>query len=168
MRGWRTPWRKAIGAAGLLVLLLLAAGCGGGSSSRSDGSGELTKAQAVKAGDQICERALRREGQALAAYGKEQQKLPPAQRESEAEALGYLVTEVALPPIKDAVAELGRVEVGGGDQANLDAIVAGMEDAIEKMEAKPASASGASTHSPFEAVQRQATAFGFKVCSTIG
>jgi len=157
-------------AAAVLVGSVLLAGCGGSSGgSTTDGSttkvvvktdSGLTKAELIKEGDAICEETDKTQEVGLKAYLKEN----PKGQSNEAEQ-AKMVLAVGLPPIQEEVEDLAELGSPPGDEEIVEAILAGIEKAIEEGEKNPTSLLG-EENNPFSAVSKLAAEYGFKECNT--
>ena len=137
---------------GALAIALIVVGCG---SSEPD---PLTKAEFIKQGNAICVQAGQEREAALKEAAKEGTQ--GSEESSEAE-LDRYVTEVALPPIQKMTDELDGLGAPKKDEKQVEAIVAGFEEDIEKLEADPHSALGGD---PFTGANKLAAAYGLTEC----
>jgi hypothetical protein len=148
---------KALIAAALLATALAAVFAGCGSSSDADETtSSLTKAQFISQGDKICAKADKQQEDLLTSLSQKVQKTGKAMDDEE------LILAAGLPPLRK---ELEELEVLGvpADDTHAEAILAGIEQAIEKTESKPTLLIEPTT-SPFAKVEAKARAYGFKVC----
>jgi hypothetical protein len=136
---------------------LVATGCGGDSTAED---GSITKAEYISQADKICKEAEKEKTKAIntafAAQKKTGKNFTKAQQEG-------LVTDVALPPIETMTEELDDLPLPKEGEAQVTSIIEGLEGAIAKAKADPASVF--SEEEPFEAPKNQAEKFGFKACS---
>lgn len=132
-------------------------GCGS-----SGDSPPLTKAEFIKQGDAICEKTDKKQTASLKSYSKQH---PPKSNTSKA-AQEKLITTVGLPPIQTEAEELAALSAPSGDEEEIDAIVEGIEKAVEKGEDDPSSLLTASG-GPFEPVNKLAGNYGFKACNNV-
>ena len=149
--------------------VVLLAGCGGidGDSQATDSTTkivvttnpDLTKAELIKEGDAICEETDKTQEVGLKAYLKKN----PQGQSNKAEQ-GKMVLAVGLPPIQQEVEELAELGAPPGDEATVQAIVGGIEKAVEEGEKDPTSLLGAANN-PFTGVSKLATEYGFKECN---
>lgn len=133
----------SIAAAAVAVLV---AGCGGGKAA------PLSKSAFIKQGNQICVQATKEREAAVTKLAKENPQATPEE----------VVNDAALPPTKDMVGELNGLGVPKGDEKQIEAIIAGMEQGIEKVEANPKKALGSEA---FEAANKAAAAYGLTECT---
>lgn len=138
---------------GVLVALVVA-GCGGG------GDDSLTKAEFIEQGDAICAAASKQKNTALERELNKQAKTGKAFAKSAEE---ELVTDTALPPIAAMTEKLAALDA---PDADAEAIPQAFEEAVQELEADPASGLGAGA-APFADADKLARAYGLKVCSTI-
>jgi hypothetical protein len=158
----------------LLGLCVVAGGCGsstpsGSSSSElasvtpkgsarnkgQSGSKRQTKAVFIKEADDICEQADSKQTAEI----KEHARKGADEREQE-----DLIRDFALPPIAEEVAELRELRPPSGEEGAVDLILSGIEDALKKAEADPASVIAATT-GPFVEIEKAASRYGFKACN---
>jgi hypothetical protein len=128
------------------AIAFLGTGCGGGEPDA------LPKAAFVKQANQICLSATKERESAVTELAKENPQAGPEE----------LVDEAALPPTKDMVDELDGLGVPKGDEKQVEAIIKGLEEGIEKVEANPKEALGSE---PFEAANKAAIAYGLTECA---
>lgn len=139
--------RRARARATFLFALLVAAmlaGCGG--------PDQLTKAQFIRQGNEICVSGIKEREASLAAVVKEAEGEPGPTE----------AVEGALSPIKEMVDELNGLGVPKGDEKEVEAIIAGFEEGIEAIEANPKQALGGAS---FQAADEAATAYGLNECA---
>lgn len=135
-----------------LVLALGIAGCGsdGGSTTASP-----TKAEFIKQADAICRAADEAQLPALAKAEKQ------ASGESNAARTAVMLM-AGLEPIEKEAKEIAALAVPEGDGDQLEAIVDGIESAVEEVEAK-----GSKGSSAFVTVNRLSAQYGFRACSEV-
>lgn len=164
------------------ALAAFAAGCGGGddagSAAQNTGStssnagnassseapagpegapgGELTKAELIEQGDAICERGRTK---AEAEIGR---KLKSNASKAEA---SEVIISVSLPAIQAQTEEMGALDAPSGDEAEIEAIVQSVKDAVAAAEKNPSLLS--EKGSPFVKADKLATQYGFKACGQI-
>jgi hypothetical protein len=143
--------------AGVVAIAVIAAGCG---SSSSDSTSSLTKAEFIKQGDAICEKGNKNDEAEFEAFAKEnnisQSKEPSKAQEEE------LVKTVILPSISTQAEELGELGAPSGEEDQVNAIVEGVEEAVEKAEEDPSTV--LKGNGPFEEVDTLTKEYGLKVC----
>jgi hypothetical protein len=140
-----------------LLALVLMAGCGG---SDSDSGSALTKAEMIKQGDAICKKTNDVQGAAITKADKQE---PIAER-SEPDRLKLVVSAVLTPASKEAE-ELAELTPPAGDEEQLEAIVSGLETAVDESTEEPSPVLEGSAVTPFTQVNKLAAKYGFKVCS---
>ncbi|MEZ5076438.1 MAG: hypothetical protein R2725_03235 [Solirubrobacterales bacterium] len=148
---------------GWLALALLAASvaisaCGGGGG----GTEQLSKAEFVARGDQICTRAEARKNKALET---EFSKMPDPRNELDRATEEELVIAVALPPIEGMIEELRELPAPGGQEQRVEELLASYEDAVAEVRSDPAVAIGGAQ--PFSAADRLAAGYGFTACAQV-
>jgi hypothetical protein len=135
-----------------VAVALLIAGCGGGSDTTSS----LTKAEFIKQADAICEQTdetvLAGMKQA-AKLGVGKQKLSPKQEKA--------LVLLGLTSVRKEAEELAELGAPSGDEAQIAAIVKGIETAVTEAEREPINNLGSS----FTEVNKMAAKYGFKGCS---
>jgi hypothetical protein len=141
----------------VLAVALLAAGCGGGEST-------ISKAELIKQGDVICEQADESQAGELAAY--EQQHAKDLSSASTAAVEEQLIAGVILPSVLTEAEELEALGAPSGEEAKVQAIIAGIEEAAKKAEKAPASIEEGSK-SPFNEASKLAREYGFKACAEV-
>lgn len=131
---------------GALAIACFAAGCGGG------GADPLPKSAFLKQGNQICLQATKERDTKTTELAKENPKVSPEE----------LIDEAALPPTENMVSELNGLGVPKGDEKQVEAIITGLEEGIEAVEANPKKALGSEA---FEAANKAAVAYGLTECT---
>lgn len=131
---------------------VLLAACGGGGSS-------ITKAEFVKQADAICLKAKKKQAAGLekAVKGEPGAELTPAEIEN-------VIMTAVIPPYRQAANELSELPTPSGGADEVDAMVASLEEALEKGEKQPASVNSVS-NSPFKTFDKQASEYGLEACS---
>lgn len=145
-----------------LLLLVPAAGCGGSDANGSeDGGAAPTKAEFIAEADALCEGTDQTQKAEQRAFLK---KYPDADSSTPWEE--KFVLEVGLPPVQDLAGELDKLAVPDGDEAEIKAIVDGMEEAVDKGMAEPSALLKKDSAGPFTEVFELAEDYGFKACAT--
>jgi|GEM_PF-1330486 len=176
--------------AGLLALaaVFAAAGCGSdsetGTAAGADASGEtaattdtadqgstatagddevsgepLTKAQFIKRANTICAKTKQRQSTALGAYLKQDEGALSADRKSQEK----LILAVAVPPFQQQVEELAALSPPEGDEAEVERIISGFEEALQATEENPDTLIRG--RGEFAEAEKLAAAYGMKACS---
>jgi hypothetical protein len=163
-----TRWMRTALLAG--AVLALVSGCGGGSDSSSAGArGDNSRATAasgpakaafIKRADVICEKTDQEQKQGQVSFSEEHPGNATRALEEEA------VAKVGLPPVQKEAEEIGNLRTPTGDEAEIEAIVSGLEGAVKKAEAKPAVLLEEGSSGPFSEVFKLARDYGFKACAT--
>ncbi|TMK58178.1 MAG: hypothetical protein E6G51_03490 [Actinobacteria bacterium] len=161
---------------------LLLWGCGGGGDDRETGgiggsatskpasgereeseSGSVTKAEFVKDAELLCksgeEEALGEARASYSKYGIDPQK-PPTRSQGNA-----LVEDVILPSLQERAEELGELTPPAGDEAEVLAIVEGLEKGVAEAEAVPNKMLEAARK--FDSVSKLARKYGIDACGRI-
>jgi hypothetical protein len=143
---------------GVAAMAFSLAGCGGGGDKQS-GAPSVGKEAFIKRADAIC---MKTDGQQKAAQKAFLKKYPEASATKLWEE--KLVLAAALPPVKAEAEELANLAPPSGDEQRIEAIVTGLEEAVEKGEAEPGVlvTKGAG---PFASLERLAREYGFKACA---
>jgi hypothetical protein len=141
--------------AGALAVVAFLAGCGG-----SGDPPPLTKAEFIKQGDEICANAEAELEEGIGIYTHEEE-FNEVTGPTKKQELG-LVVDVILPRFQILAEELGELGPPEGEEAKIEEIIVGLEEAVADGEADPRSVlTGAN---PFEAVREDAAEFGLRVC----
>jgi uncharacterized membrane protein YdbT with pleckstrin-like domain len=141
---------------GVVVVLVAGAGCGGGDDD------SLSTAEFVKQADAICtNREAEKNKNLEAAFQKANQEGAKGKEVEE-----KLVTETALPPIREMTEELSDLGAPSGEEDQVESMIAAFEAEIEKIEGDPASALTGSGGS-FEKADQLAQGLGLKACSQV-
>jgi hypothetical protein len=141
-----------------LAFGMLAAGCGGG----GDDAPSISKAEFVEKANNVCARTGKRMTSQFAAfvagYGGGEPKgvaLKAAQRE--------IVERVLAPNKRHEIEQLRKIGTPTGGEAQVEAMVEGLERGIEEAEARPTQAVTGKVKS-FAEVERQAAKYGLTGC----
>jgi hypothetical protein len=137
----------ALGALVVAGLVLLVSGCGGSNSTSS-----LTKAEFIEQADAICENA---DGAQLAAVARVTRRSSGNKAADERELLIQ-----GLEPVQRQAEEINALGAPSGDEAQVSAIVVGMEEAVGGTEEAPDKVVAV-----FAKVNKLAKAYGLKACS---
>lgn len=144
----------------IVAAILLAALIGGCGSDDEGNTTALTQAEFIKQADDICARVDREQISGFESYAK---KNP--QDASTTSGQEKIIGEVGLPPIKLEAEELNELGVPEGDEEQVEAIVAGIEDALSEAEDDPLSMTREPGGGPFVEVNKLALSYGMKSCS---
>jgi len=119
--------------AGVLAVVLIVAGCGGGDDETSTAS--ITKAEFVKQADIACKDTIGRIQADFLTFAKESKAsstgAPTKQQTLE------LVDVVLVPNLKQEVDEFRALGAPSGDEDQVEAIVAALEEGVEEAENDP-------------------------------
>ncbi len=144
------------------LLLPLAGGCGGSDADGSEeGSAEPTKQEFIEEADALCEQTDQTQKEAQGAFLK---KYPDADSSTPWEE--KFVAEVGLPPVQDLAEELDELAVPSGDEKDIQVIIDGMEEAVDKGLAEPSTLLEKNSAGPFTEVFKLAKEYGFDACAT--
>lgn len=144
--------------AALVVAFAFASGCGGDSSSNST-SGQLSKAEFIRAGDRTCQNVHNKWLSRIQVLIRDLQKHPTGKTEAE-ENLQY---KAARPALIKALREFKALE--GPDDRQSAAIVAALAKGIQQLEANPHLRLTGGPGDPFGGFAKLSGQYGFKVCS---
>lgn len=146
--------KKSMGAlagAILLTLALLIAGCGGSSEE------PLTKAEFVKKGNKICQEATQ-------TREKEVDELTERfNPNGDQEAFREEAVISLLPTYQGAAEQIGDLAAPDGDEERVEEIVSAMNEAAEKVEANPQTAT--ISNLPFRQANQAAEDYGLNACA---
>lgn len=145
----------------LLLMAAIVSGCGGGDGDGSSAATALTKAEYIKQGDAICEKARQKKIAGLktalaeiAASGAE--KLTTSDQEE-------LLEEYVLPPFSRMSQELAALE--GPSDPKAAAVPMTFQKVIKELQANPEIVS--TKPNAFVEADEVAGEYGFKVCNEI-
>ena len=141
-------------------LALAMMGCGGGGDGSSGET--LTKAEFIVRADRICFLTDRAQGKAFRAFFAER---PGANKDQGLNERAVIVA--GLPPIRAEAEELDALPAPEGDEDKIQAIVDGIEEAIEVVEEDPGPLVNAKDAGPFTEVDKLTGAYGFKACAFV-
>lgn len=164
-------WTVARSAVILVSVALLAlAGCGsrGSSTAGSDQSTlradrstpAITKAELIGRGDAICRKTDMTQKAAVNAYSKQNpgKLLGKANQE-------VILKKVAFPPIAVEIEELSALGAPQGDEGVVDAIITGLETALDEAQSDPSTLLVGFGEGPFAKPDKLAGKYGFKDCA---
>jgi len=143
-----------------MSLALIAAGCGSSDDSTDtvEETVTLSKTEFIKQGDQICERAEKESETEAEEFAEENDfELEKASEEQLEEAIG----EVLVPALDRQVEEIKALGAPEGDEEQVEAITAALEDASADVADDP---SQAFEGEPLEKASKLAKEYGFEVC----
>jgi hypothetical protein len=143
--------------AALVVLAAIVAGCGGDDDSDTS-SDSLTKAEFVKQGDAICEKANEESEAEAEKFAKENDfKLERPTKEQLEEA----VSEILVPNFKRQVDDLKALGAPEGDEEQVEEIISSLETTADEIEGDP---SLVFEEQILKEPAQLAEDYGFKVC----
>ena len=146
------------------ALVLAAAGCGGDDDEGDAGAtgatgasgGPLTREEFIAQADEICkqgDRAVNQEGSEL--FGGQQ----PSAAEVE-----QFANEILVPSLRDQAAGIRSLTPPEGDEDEIDAILAELESATDRIEEDPSLLQASEGSGAFEEVNQMAQGYGFTEC----
>lgn len=148
----------------LLATILALAGCGSGGSTEStstESTSSPTRAEFVKQGNAICAKGEKEVAAGVEKFAKEKnfsEKKPPTGAQMEA-----LAEEVLLPTVRRQLDEIRALGIPSGDEKEVEAIFAAVEQGIEKTEEDP-SAFAEGGAGPFVKANKLSREYGLTVC----
>lgn len=131
-------------------------GCGGDDESPFTATG-VTKPRYIADGDQICRDAERRLREAARELAR------TARGDPTGNAVERAAEETVIPIIRDRIEDLRELEPPPGDGEEVDEIYDAAEDALARIEARPALAERGDE--VFREASRLASAYGFQDCA---
>jgi hypothetical protein len=138
------------------------AGCGGGDTTSSgDSAKQLTKAELIKQGDEICAQMFKRRFADVNAYLA---KKPQAANSDSGKE--EMVVVAILPSVQPTSEKLDALSPPDGDEGAYEEILQGIADALKQAEEDPLSVLPGGSD-PFAVTRKDAGLFGFKLCSNI-
>jgi hypothetical protein len=141
------------------IAAIVFAGCGGGGDGDASAA-SIPKAEFIKRADVICEEGGKQSQSELVAFVKKSGV--PKGKEPTTAQWEEIGTEILAPALRRQAAEIRRLGVPAGDDAQVGAFLDGVDEAVEELEAEPASAK---VPPKLLADADQAIAgYGFKVC----
>nr|MDQ2631767.1 hypothetical protein [Actinomycetota bacterium] len=115
------------------ALMALVAGCGG---DDSETTATITKAELIKQGDEICEKANEQSETEAEEFAEENDfTLEKASEEQIEEA----VAEVLVPSLQQQAEDLEALGAPEGDEERVEEIIVSLEDAASEIEDDPSS-----------------------------
>jgi hypothetical protein len=155
----------------LIVALAIAAaasGCGGGGDDSGSSSGDgddataasISKAEFIKETDAICTQGGKRTQAKFVAFLEE--KAIPEGQEPSTEQVEEIGTKIMAPALEEQAEEVRQLGFPAGDEEQIEAFLAGVEEAIEKIEEEPKLAKSADKL--LTKAHQAIAGYGFKVC----
>jgi hypothetical protein len=142
----------------VVAIAALAAGCG---SSSTDPSSP-TKAEFIKEGDAICQKANKEFQKAFLVLGKENKKKGIEGRTLRED--GVEISEkIFLPNAQKRAESLAELTPPSGEEAQIAAMVAAIEEGVEKGEKDP-NVLFSQTAYPFDKANELQRDYGFEYC----
>ena len=140
----------------LLALVAVVVGCGGGGDGETTET--LTKAEFIKQGDAICEKANEQSETEAEEFAEEKDfTLEKASEEQLEEA----VSEVLVPSLNGQVEELDALGAPEGDEEQVEEIIVSLEGAAGEIEEDP---SVVFDEEVLKEPSKLAEDYGFEVC----
>lgn len=142
--------------AALALIAAVVAGCGG--DDDSEATATITKAELIKQGDQICEKANEQSEEEAEEFAEDNGfKLEEATEEQLEEA----VQEVLVPNLEQQAEDLDALGAPEGDEEQVEEIIVSLEDAAGEIEDEPGIVfDGEVLKEPSELAEK----YGFEVC----
>jgi uncharacterized protein with von Willebrand factor type A (vWA) domain len=145
--------------AAFAAILLVAVGCGGGSDSSSDSS-SISKAQFIKQADAICEKGNEENEAEFEEFAKENglsEKQEPTKAQQE-----EAISEIVAPGVQKQIDEIDALGAPEGDEKQIEAMVAAVEEGVEEIEEDPGSLTEGKN--PLAKGSKLAKEYGLKTC----
>jgi maltose-binding protein MalE len=154
--------------AAVLAVAVVAAGCGSSSDDTSGSSdatdttettAALSKAEFIKQGDAICTKgnqAIETEANEFAKENNVNTKKPTKAQKEE------VIVEVVAPDVRRQAEELAELGAPSGDEAEVEAIVAAVEEGADELEENPSLL--IEDKNPLDKGSKLADSYGMKVC----
>ena len=143
----------------LVALAAVAAGCG---DDEDAGAETLTKAEFIKRGDAMCQRANKEFQRDLQALGTENRKKGVTGRTLREEGI-EISEKIFLPNTQSRADRLAAIPPPSGDEGEIEAIVKAIERGIAKGEEDPNTLFNQNAY-PFDEANQLQQKYGFKVC----
>jgi hypothetical protein len=140
-----------------IAIAALVAGCG----SSSDSSGP-TKAEFIKEGDALCQKANKEFQKEFAALGKEHQKKGIEGRTIREEGI-EISEKLFLPNAQGRAEALASLTPPSGEEAEIEAIIAAIEEGVKTGEKDPNLLFNQKAY-PFAKANELQQNYGFKYC----
>ena len=148
--------KASLVALALVALAAIVAGCGGGDDSETTAT--ITKAELIKQGDQICEKANEQSESEAEEFAEENDfTLEKATEEQLEEA----VTEVLVPNLNGQAEDLEALGAPEGGEEQVEEIILSLEGAADKIEDDPSLVFEGEV---LEEPGKLAADYGFEVC----
>jgi hypothetical protein len=154
--------------AAVLTVAIVAAGCGSssedssgdtGSSDTTETSAALSKAEFIKQGDAICTKGNKTIETEANEFAEENdvntQKPTRAQKEE-------VIAAVVAPSVRKQGEEIAELGAPSGDEAEIEAIVAAVEEGADELEEDPGLL--IDNKNPLAKSSKLAASYGLKVC----
>ncbi len=144
--------------AALALIAALVAGCGGDSETDRETTATITKAELIKQGDAICEKANEASESEAEEFAEENDfTLEKASKEQIEEAVG----EVLVPNLNGQVEDLRALGAPEGDEDQVEEIFVSLEGAADEIDDDPGLVFEEET---LKEPSELAEDYGFKVC----
>lgn len=146
--------------AGIVAVALIAAGCGSSSDKTEVTASSLTKAEFIKKADAICskgEKQIQGEFVAYATGHKEELEEPTE------ESFATLADTIIVPGVEQEIEEIRSLGAPKGDEEKVEAILASLEEGIEKADGTPR-VMVENTSEVFAKSGKLAKQYGLQVC----
>jgi ABC-type glycerol-3-phosphate transport system substrate-binding protein len=148
--------------AAVLAVAVVAAGCGGSddsSSATTETAAALSKAEFIKQADAICTKgneSIETEANEFAEENNVNTKKPKRAQQEE------VIIDVVAPGVRRQGEEIAELGAPSGDEEEIDAIVAAVEEGADELEEDPGLL--ISGKNPLAKGSKMADSYGLKVC----
>ncbi len=171
--------RLILMSAAVLAIVLIVAGCGGGSDSTTGDGGSspdggattdggdattasITKAQLIAGADAVCTKGGKESEAEFASYVRENE-IPEGKEPTEAQ-YAEIADEILVPALQQQVDEIRALGVPAEDEAQVEAILNALDEAIEEIEAADPKVAVQSAPKFLADAGELIQDYGFKVC----
>lgn len=153
--------------AAVVGIAVIAVGCGGSSGEESTTTGNLTKAEFVKKGNEICKRGNAKIEDAFEGFVKEHH-LSKTKKPTKAE-LEEASETVVVPNIRSQVDEIKALGLPKEDAQGAEEVISAAEESLEQVEENPILVTEENTaKDPFAKTNKLARSYGLTACAEGG
>jgi hypothetical protein len=143
---------------GALAVVLIVAGCGGGSGDEKTAS--ISKTEFVRKANALCTKGEEKLHSDFVAFSNEKNNNPTPSRAEYEE----FINRVISPNLKREIAELQALGTPQGDEAQVEALLAAVEEGLQNAEEKPELVTVGNSELFAKAI-KLATAYGLAACA---
>ena len=150
--------RKAFLAVGMAIALVALAGCGGSDDGGEETQETLTKVEFIERGDEICSKAEERSEPEAEEFAEENGFDLEKATDGELE---EAIAAVLVPALNQQAEEIDALGAPEGDEEEIDAIVAALENGTAEVEDDPGLVLEGT---PLKEASQLARDYGFEAC----